>query len=673
MARQRSFLNSWGVTIRMAGFRALRWSFCVLIVSIASTLSAQQPFDPSPGVVLRGTVVTMDAAGTVLHNGNVLVRNGKIVATWIGTTPPKGTPIGDAIQIDLGSKALIFPGLINLHNHPTYDMLELWPAPSSHMEANLGRPLGTEPYANRYQWNGMMASSVQPPEFRRLVDTPSSLLTSPMGLNLYPEVGKYAEVKAMLGGETALQGGPADPGVDGILIRNVDDVNFGRDRIESRVLSIDRLVGTELSDLLSRMQTRQVDAWIVHLAEGVRDGQRRVGDPFSSRGEFATLTSKGLLTDMTVIIHGNGLEAEDFAAMRAAPTIRLDGTGDGLGAKLVWSPLSNLLLYGQTALVYRALQAGVIVSLGTDWSPSGSRNLLDELKIADIALRDPRLLGVDRDLIPTLSITGKAGSAREEAEIALDKLLVEMVTTNPATTLRWAQEVGSIEPGKFADLILITKPSHRSAAYLPNSPYRNLIDATEEDVRLVLVNGEPLAGDVAIMNKLKPADYEVITSNGGCFQKAIDVTNPSAPQGTGTFAEIQTALRDALNAMGGDNPPAGGGPADDSNTYSYLKAHIPGASALTDAQFRQVLTRFFGLAANGRLNMEGVELSPVLIEDDDFYFHLLGGEVSPITGLIADDTPPFGLYLANFNQIQPLGNPFAVNDYRDRYFNLCAP
>src|SRR6266704_3249882 len=84
---------------------------------------------------------------------------------------------------------------------------------------------------------------------------------------------------------------------------------------------------------------------------------------------------------------------------RCAPSIRFDGTGDGLGAKLVWSPLSSLLLYGQTALVYQALRAGVVVSLGTDWSPSGSRNLLDELKIADIALRDGRLLGADRDLV----------------------------------------------------------------------------------------------------------------------------------------------------------------------------------------------------------------------------------------------------------------------------------
>src|SRR5262249_29214139 len=150
-------------------------------------------------------------------------------------------------------------------------------------------------------WNGMMAWSTQPPEFRRLVDTPQSLLNSPIGLNLYPEVGKYAEVKAMLGGETAFQGGPLDPRVDKILIRNVNDVNFGRDRIESRVQSIDGLAGAELSNLLGRMQNGQVDAWIVHLAEGVRDSQRRAGDTFSSRGEFVALASKGLLTDATVI------------------------------------------------------------------------------------------------------------------------------------------------------------------------------------------------------------------------------------------------------------------------------------------------------------------------------------------------------------------------------------
>src|SRR5215469_1881525 len=642
----------------------------VLVILALATAFGQEKFDPARGILLRGTVVTMDAAGRILHNGSVLVRNERIVATWQGPNAPSGVTIGNAAVIDLGPKALIFPGLINLHDHPTYDTLELWPTPASHVQAALGRPRGTEPYANRYQWNQVGITS--PPEFRRLVDNPQRLLTLAIGLNLSPEAEKYAEAKAIMGGDTAIQG--ADPTLGNVLIRNIHGINFGRARIESWVPSIDTLNGTELSGLLDRMHDSEVDAWLVHLAEGVRDSQRRALDSFSSRAEFTTLISKGLLTDSTVIIHGNGLEPDDFVAMRAAGSVRLDGSGDGLGAKLVWSPLSNLLLYGQTALIYHALQAGIVVSLGTDWSPSGSRNLLDELKIADITLRDPRLLGADRDLIPSLSITGKTPEARDDAEIALDKLLVEMVTINPARTLRWNQEVGSIEPGKFADLFVITKPQHPSTQTLPNSPYRNLIDASEQDVHLVLVNGEPLAGDVPVMKALKPGDYEVVTSTSACFQKAIDVTNPAVPQGTETFAEITQALHDGLTAMGGDNPPAAGGPAPDSNTYNYLKAHVGGGTVagLSDTQFRQLLTFYFGLTPDGRLNIERIQLAPVLIEDDDFYFDLLGAEVFPGTGLIADDTPPFMLYPANLNQLQSLGNPFGKANYRDRYFTFCS-
>ena len=349
----------------------LRLLFCFLVWLFALTpATAQQPFDAARGIILRGTVVTMDSAGTIFHKGNVLVRNGKIVATWEGRKAPHGTQIGDAVEIDLGPKALIFPGLINLHNHPTYSMLNLWPAPSSHIQNSLGRSLGTEPYANRYQWN--LVSSTSPPEYRRLVETPQLLLASPQGLNLYPEIVKYAEIRAILGGETAFQGAPANPATDNILIRNVDNVNFDRDRIESHVPAISGLSASSLDSLLTRMRNSQVDAWITHLAEGVRDNQRRDGDTTSSRAEFGSLVSKGLLTDTTVIVHGNGLEPEDFAAMRNAQSIRSNGTGDGLGAKLVWSPLSNLLLYGQTTLIYHALSSGLTVSLGTDWSPSGS-------------------------------------------------------------------------------------------------------------------------------------------------------------------------------------------------------------------------------------------------------------------------------------------------------------
>jgi len=67
------------------------------------------------------------------------------------------------------------------------------------------------------------------------------------------------------------------------------------------------------------------------------------------------------------------------------------------------------------------------------------------------------------------------------------------------------------------------------------------------------------------------------------------------------------------------------------------------------------------------LNMEKVDLTPVLVQDDDFYFHLLEADVAD-GGLIADETPPFKLYPANFNHVQALGNPFDAQLYRNRYY-----
>jgi cytosine/adenosine deaminase-related metal-dependent hydrolase len=624
------------------------------------------------GIVIHGTVVTMDGDRTILHNGGVFIRGERIVAAWQGShVPPEAA---GAVHVDLGPKTLIFPGLIDLHDHPTYDFLHLWPAPSSHRQPLLGRPLGTEAYADRYQWNLMMGRG--PTEFRRLVDTPQRLVTTPppFGLGLGALAVKYAEVRALLGGETVIQGG-SNTIADHTLIRNVEaETLLGEGRIEGFVSPIDSLPDTTRTRLIADMGSGQLAAWIVHLAEGLRDADRPPGDPYSSRNEFATLQAKGLLTDATVIVHGTGLEAEDFAAMRAAPTLRTDHLGDGLGAKLVWSPLSNLLLYGKTTAVYRALQAGVLVSLGTDWSPSGSRTLLDELKVADIALRDPRVLGTDRDLVSALSVTGKTGDAREAAEAALDQALVEMVTSNPARTLRWTQNLGSIEPGKLADLLVITEHNHPSAEDLPKTPYRSLIDATEEDVRLVLVDGNPLCGDVDVMESLRPGDSEVISSTGGCFEKAVDVTDPSVPQGTQTLASIQQRLRSALAAMAGDHPPPGGGPAPLTNTYSELWNRIPAAQLYSLAQFTQVLAspKFAGTTLDGRLNMEAVQLAPVLVADDDFAFHLLGGDAVPGTRLIADATPPFKLYASNFNHIGPLGNPFEASVFADRYYQFCS-
>ena len=235
-----------------------------------------------------------------------------------------------------------------------------------------------------------------------------------------------------------------------------------------------------------------------------------------------------------------------------------------------------------------------------------------------------------------------------------------MVTRNPALTLRWDDRLGSVEAGKIADLLLLRRPPQKPALGLLPTVYRDLIDATEREVELVLVGGDPLAGEMALMSALKPGDYEVVASRRR-VRKAVDVTTTApVPEGDEALADFAAELGLGLTALGGDSPPLGGGPGPPTNTYSYLKANVAGgqAAGLPDSVFRMLLAANVGVLPDGSLNLERIQLLPLLAADDDFLGHLLRGEVDPATRPIADPTPPFALYPANLNHVGPLGNLF---------------
>jgi hypothetical protein len=180
----------------------------------------------------------MDDNHTVIPFGRVLVRNGQIVAVWSGPKPPQGVTIGNASVIQAGPQDLLFPGLINLHDHPAFDMLEPWLPPSSDAVPAEGKA-GTDPYANRYQW-GASGSATSSPEQLRLIVNAANVVNDPLGLGLSAEVDKYAEAGALLGGETA------DVGVAGSLVRGVDHDAFeGGDRagVEGGDASVEGVVG----------------------------------------------------------------------------------------------------------------------------------------------------------------------------------------------------------------------------------------------------------------------------------------------------------------------------------------------------------------------------------------------------------------------------------------------
>ena len=105
------------------------------------------PIDPlvGPRYRLEGKVVTMDSSFHVLDRGVVYVAAGEIAAVQpTEAAPPPGFELSPLVR----SGGTIYPGLIELHNHLSYDVLPLWDVPQQ--------------FSNRAQWGSLA-------EYRKLV------------------------------------------------------------------------------------------------------------------------------------------------------------------------------------------------------------------------------------------------------------------------------------------------------------------------------------------------------------------------------------------------------------------------------------------------------------------------------------------------------------------------
>ena len=419
--------------------------------------------------LLTGTLVTMDETRQVFP-GTLYIQGNRIMDV-LQEGDPLPPDADGALSVATGG--LIFPGLMNIHDHIMFNTLPAWDLPDLMHDVE--------------DWTKLS-------EYQEFVRHPHTILTD--FYKLKPEVGKYAEVKALAAGTTSVQGSfPQSPGFTRHLARNVDFGGFGADKIRQRALSIlGYFPSWDPCGLFDDMDAGEVDAWLVHLAEGTAE---------DAECEFARLRLLCLVRSETVIIHGTALTPAHLDEMAAA------------GMKLIIAPTSNYLYYGATADVIGAVERGITVSLSTDWSPAGDKNLLASLKSISLI----------NDTIWDAALT--------------DLEIVEMVITSPAKTLNWCQYLGSLRPGLFADLAMISGD--------PAEPYRALIEATEEDVLLTIVDGEPLYGRPAFMNRLKPGDFEIVVSGCG-FEAALDIDtiDPDIPRGVQLFSEASDLLSTAM-------------------------------------------------------------------------------------------------------------------------------
>lgn len=393
--------------------------------------------------------------------------DGRIVAVTKGTR--KGPPGFDvAPVVDVGTN-LVIPGLLDLHSHLAYATLPLWVEPNR-----------TVPFLHHNIWPGRPTypESVTWPAYAFVEASPAELLA-------------YAEIRALIGGTTSIQGSPpSNRPLDAWLVRNVEDETFGGALNANQVLASTLTISSEqLGDRANRM--RQGAGFIYHCAEG------QPGSIVTR--EYAACQSTGCLQSRLIAIHTNAVEPAAYDAWREPGAV-------------VWSPFSNLWLYGTTTDVPAAAARGLNVCIGSDWGPSGTRNVLGELKVAALV---------------------SEANGWKLSPFAL----VKMITANPGDALEraWQRQAGRLQPGALADVVVIAARPRADA-------FKTILHATEKDVQLVVVAGRPVYGTAALMTQAGAGETSELAVNGESRRLALSrFTDGGGPW---SFAEVLERLEE---------------------------------------------------------------------------------------------------------------------------------
>jgi 5-methylthioadenosine/S-adenosylhomocysteine deaminase len=392
----------------------------------------------SPPIVLYGRVVTFDPARPVIEDGALYIGGDELIAAVQARKDKAPAGFDSAPRLETGG--CIYPGLMDLHNHIVYNCLSLWSPP--------GR---TEPYTSRYQWP-------RDRSYEPLISDPGTALGALAGKAQL----KYVETKAVIGGVTAIQGS-AKTGrpYEGWLVRNVEYETF---RTKKKTVFQSALPFRDDKGYTdARKHLKAGGAFIYHLSEGT--------DP-ALVDEYTKLRDEKCLLPGFCGIHCTALDRPNYEEWDTPPQ----------GGSVIWSPFSNLWLYRDTTDVVAAKAAGMRICLGADWSPSGSKNVLGELKVADMWNRGP----LQREFS--------------------DHDLCAMATCNPAAAIGWSDRLGRLKRTLRGDVLVTTDRG--------GDPYRNLIESVERDVLFVAINGQPFYGTTKLMQASGAEHAEPIDVGG---------------------------------------------------------------------------------------------------------------------------------------------------------------
>lgn len=415
-----------------------------------------------------GTVITMDADRRVLPNATLIVRDGAIVAVEDGDGEvPDGTRVVDA------TNAVVLPGIVNAHTHllqvllrgvyeelpfsewlrNIYHLGERLTDEHNHVSALLGcgesllsgvttvvehNFLNRSTALARATIEGMREAGVRVAYARTAMD-----------------LGELAPASALERPEEATAA------VDALM----DELGTGDPML--LLLSGPNTPGVSASaELVTTMHRHAQERGLrqsLHLAEN-EGVVAAVRERYGVDGVVRWLDGLGVLDDTVIAPHSVALHPDEVATMARR------------GVHVSHNPISNMFLGDGVAPIVDLAAAGGNVCLGTDGAASNNaQDMIQVLKMASLLQRAHRR---DPGAVPPMEA-------------------LAMATINGARALGLDGMIGSIEPGKRADVIVVDLDTpHATVTHDPVS--QMVYCASAADVRTVLVDGRVVVDDFAL-------------------------------------------------------------------------------------------------------------------------------------------------------------------------------
>lgn len=437
---------------------------CSFLLLAASLTAAAAPAD---WIWSARLVITEDPGRRVIENGAVAIAGDRIVA--VGARAAIDAQYQARQRLDRPD-AILAPGLIDTHTHAAMSLLRgiaddmrlqdwlekfIFPAEAKNVSADFvrwGTRLGclemllggTTTFTDMYYFEDQVALAAKEAGMRGVLG--ETIIRFPVADNKTPE-------DALRSTERYLQRFRHDPLIVPAVAPHALYTNSDQTLRSSRALA-DKY-GVPL---------------VIHLAET----KKEVDDTLAARHMTPTkvLDMLGVLTGRTVAAHCVWVNQADLAILKAR------------GVGVAHCPSSNMKLASGVAPVARMLSMGIAVGLGPD-GPAGSNNDFNMFEEMDLAAKLAKVTALDPQVLP--------------ASTAL-----EMATIGGARVLGMEKQIGSLEAGKRADLIMVRLD--RPNAVPLYDPISQMVYALKaEDVRDVMVNGKPVVRDAKILTLDEPA------------------------------------------------------------------------------------------------------------------------------------------------------------------------